>query len=116
MLVRKTESEPAPDNQAIRSTLPRFTPEALKADQSLVDLLGQIGEQKEATPDQIALAWLLARKPWIVPIPGTTKHHRLEENIGAVAIELSREDLQQIESAASKITVQGRGIRSTLRK
>jgi aryl-alcohol dehydrogenase-like predicted oxidoreductase len=90
-----------------RSTLPRFTPEALKANQALVDLLGAIAKQKKATPAQIALAWLLAQKPWIVPIPGTTKLHRLEENIGAVAIELSAGDLQQIESAASKITVEG---------
>jgi aryl-alcohol dehydrogenase-like predicted oxidoreductase len=90
-----------------RSTLPRFTPEALKANQALVDLLGSIAAQKKATPAQIALAWLLAQKPWIVPIPGTTKLHRLEENIGAAAIELSAEDLQQIEGAAAKITVEG---------
>ena len=90
-----------------RSTLPRFTPEARKANQALVDLLIKIGKQKNATPAQIALAWLLAQKPWIVPIPGTTKLHRLEENIGAVAIELSKDDLGQIEEAASKITVQG---------
>ncbi len=90
-----------------RSTLPRFTPEARKANQSLVKLLGRIAEQKKATPAQIALAWLLAQKPWIVPIPGTTKLHRLEENIGAVAIEFSADDLEQIESTASKITVQG---------
>lgn len=90
-----------------RSTLPRFTPEAMKANQALVDLLTMIAEQKKATPAQIALAWLLAQKPWIVPIPGTTKLHRLEENIGAVAIELSAGDLAQIESAASKIAVQG---------
>jgi aryl-alcohol dehydrogenase-like predicted oxidoreductase len=90
-----------------RSTLPRFTPEALKANQALVDLLGSIAAQKKATPAQIALAWLLAQKPWIVPIPGTTKLHRLEENIGAAAIELSPDDLQKIDSAASKITVEG---------
>ncbi len=90
-----------------RSTLPRFTPEALKANHALVDLLGTIAAEKKTTPAQIALAWLLAQKPWIVPIPGTTKLHRLEENIGAVAIELSEEDLHQIESAASKITVEG---------
>ena len=90
-----------------RSTLPRFTPETRKSNQAVVDLLTEIGKQKGATPAQIALAWLLAQKPWIVPIPGTTKLHRLEENIGAVAIELSADDLQQIESAAAKITVEG---------
>jgi aryl-alcohol dehydrogenase-like predicted oxidoreductase len=90
-----------------RSTLPRFTPEALKANHALVDLLGKIAAQKKATPAQIALAWLLAQKPWIVPIPGTTKLHRLEENIGAVAVELSSADLNEIETAASQIEVQG---------
>src|SRR6266853_1307208 len=90
-----------------RSTLPRFTPEAMKANQALIDLLARIAERKKATPAQIALAWLLAQKPWIVPIPGTTKLHRLEENIGAVDIELTSENLREIESAASEITVQG---------
>ncbi|MDR3675324.1 MAG: aldo/keto reductase [Acidobacteriota bacterium] len=90
-----------------RSTLPRFTPEALKANQAVADLLGRIAKQKKATPAQIALAWLLAQKPWIVPIPGTTKLSRLEENIGAVAVELTPSDLREIDSAASKITVQG---------
>jgi aryl-alcohol dehydrogenase-like predicted oxidoreductase len=90
-----------------RSTLPRFTPEALKANQALIDLLGTIGKRKKATPAQIALAWLLAQKPWIVPIPGTTKLHRLDENIGAVAVKLTPDDLRDIESAASKITVHG---------
>jgi aryl-alcohol dehydrogenase-like predicted oxidoreductase len=90
-----------------RSTLPRFTPEAMKANQAVVDLLATIGKQKKATPAQIALAWLLAQKPWIVPIPGTTKLHRLEENLGAVAIELSADDLREIESAAAQIQVQG---------
>jgi len=90
-----------------RSTLPRFTPEALKANQALIDLLGQIAQHKKATPAQIALAWLLAQKPWIVPIPGTTKLNRLAENIGAAAVELTPNDLHDIESAASKITVQG---------
>jgi aryl-alcohol dehydrogenase-like predicted oxidoreductase len=90
-----------------RSTLPRFTPEAMKANQALVDLLGSIAAKKKATPAQIALAWLLAQKPWIVPIPGTTKLPRLEENIGAVAVELSPGDLRDIESAASKITIEG---------
>ena len=90
-----------------RSTLPRFTPEARKANQAVVDLLTTIGKQKNATPAQIALAWLLAQKPWIVPIPGTTKLHRLEENIGALAVELSADDLSAIESAAAKIQVEG---------
>jgi aryl-alcohol dehydrogenase-like predicted oxidoreductase len=90
-----------------RGNLPRFTPEARKANQAVVDLLSSIAAQKKATPAQIALAWLLAQKPWIVPIPGTTKLNRLEENIGAVGIELSPDDLQQIESAAAKITVEG---------
>lgn len=95
------------DSSDFRSSLPRFTPEALKANQALVDLLGQIAAEKKATPAQIALAWLLARKPWIVPIPGTTRLDRLEENIGAAAIELTPEDLGKIESAAALITVQG---------
>ncbi len=95
------------DSSDIRTTIPRFTPEARKVNQALVDLLAKIGKQKNATPAQIALAWLLAQKPWIVPIPGTRKLERLEENIGAVAIELTPEDLREIESAASKITVQG---------
>jgi aryl-alcohol dehydrogenase-like predicted oxidoreductase len=95
------------DSSDFRSILPRFTPEALKANQALVNLLAGIGERKKATPAQIALAWLLARKPWMVPIPGTTKLARLEENIGAVAVELTSGDLREIESAASKITVQG---------
>jgi aryl-alcohol dehydrogenase-like predicted oxidoreductase len=95
------------DSSDFRSTLPRFTPEALKANQALIDLLASIGKRKKATPAQIALAWLLAQKPWIVPIPGTTKLERLEENIGAVSIGLTREDLREIDAAASKITVQG---------
>ena len=95
------------DRSDFRNSLPRFTPEARKANQALVDLLGAIAERKQATPAQIALAWLLARKPWIVPIPGTTKLHRLDENIGAAALELTPDDLREIESAASKITVQG---------
>jgi aryl-alcohol dehydrogenase-like predicted oxidoreductase len=95
------------DSSDLRSTLPRFTPEARKANQALVDLLGEIAKRKKATPAQIALAWLLAQKPWIVPIPGTTKLHRLDENIGAASIELSLDDLRDIEDAASKIKVQG---------
>ena len=90
-----------------RSTLPRFKAEALKANQAVVGLLGRIARQKGATPAQIALAWLLAQKPWIVPIPGTTKLSRLEENIGSLAIELTSEDLGDIDAAASKITVEG---------
>ena len=90
-----------------RSTLPRFTPEALRANQALINLLGSIAERKKATPAQIALAWLLAQKPWIVPIPGTTKLHRLDENIGALSVELTPDDLRNINVAASKITVQG---------
>jgi aryl-alcohol dehydrogenase-like predicted oxidoreductase len=95
------------DSSDFRSILPRFTPEAMKANQALVDLLGKIAQRKKATPAQIALAWLLAQKPWIVPIPGTTKLGRLEENIGALSIELTSDDLREIESAASKIKVQG---------
>jgi aryl-alcohol dehydrogenase-like predicted oxidoreductase len=91
----------------IRNTIPRFTPEARKTNQALVDLLEEIAEQKKATPAQIALAWLLAQKPWIAPIPGTTKLNRLEENIGAASITLTPDDLREIEGAASKITVQG---------
>jgi len=95
------------DSSDFRNILPRFTPAAMKANRALVDLLGAIAERKKATPAQIALAWLLARKPWIVPIPGTTKTARLEENIGAASIELTAEDLRDIERAASEITVQG---------
>jgi aryl-alcohol dehydrogenase-like predicted oxidoreductase len=95
------------DSSDFRSTLPRFTPEALNANQALIRLLESIGERKKATPAQIALAWLLARKPWIVPIPGTTKLNRLDENIGALSIELTSDDLLDIETAAAKITVQG---------
>jgi aryl-alcohol dehydrogenase-like predicted oxidoreductase len=106
-LTGKMDEKTTFDSSDFRSTLPRFTPEALKANQALVDLLGKIGKRKKATPAQIALAWLLAQKPWIVPIPGTTKLHRLDENIGAVSVELTPDDLRDIESAASKITVQG---------
>ena len=90
-----------------RSTLPRFTPEARKANQALVDLLERVAKQKNATPAQIALTWLLAQKPWIVPIPGTTKLHRLEENIDSASIELTKDDLHEIEEAASKIKIEG---------
>ena len=95
------------DSSDFRSTLPRFTPEALKANQALINLLARIGERKKATPAQIALAWLLAQKPWMVPIPGTTKLDRLDENIGAVSVELTPDDLRDIENATSKITVEG---------
>jgi aryl-alcohol dehydrogenase-like predicted oxidoreductase len=95
------------DSTDFRNTLPRFTPEARKANQGLVDLLGEIAKRKKATPAQIALAWLLAQKPWIVPIPGTTKLNRLEENLGAAEIELTSDDLAEIESAASQVEVQG---------
>lgn len=95
------------DSTDIRSTIPRFTPEARQANQVLVDLLASIAQRKNATPAQIALAWLLAQKPWIVPIPGTRRLSRLAENIGAVAIELTSDDLRDIESAAAQITVQG---------
>ena len=106
-LTGKMDQNTTFDSSDFRHRLPRFTPEALKANQSLVDLLGRIAERKKVTPAQIALAWLLAQKPWIVPIPGTTKLHRLEENIGAVALDLTPEDLREIDDAASRITVQG---------
>ncbi len=106
-LTGKIDENTTFDSSDFRNTLPRFTPEARKANQALVNLLGKIAERKKATPAQIALAWLLAQKPWIVPIPGTTKLRRFEENIGAAAVELTSDDLREIESAASKITVQG---------
>jgi aryl-alcohol dehydrogenase-like predicted oxidoreductase len=95
------------DSTDLRNSLPRFAAEARKANQAVVELLGKIAERKQATPAQIALAWLLAQKPWIVPIPGTTKLHRLEENLRAAEVELTPDDLREIDSAASKITVQG---------
>ncbi|HWZ82241.1 MAG TPA: aldo/keto reductase [Terriglobales bacterium] len=95
------------ESNDFRSRLPRFTPEALKANQALVDLLGAIAHKRNATPAQVALAWLLAQKPWIVPIPGTTKLHRLDENIGAVTVDLTSDDLRDIETAASGITIEG---------
>src|SRR5882672_8471965 len=106
-LTGKMNENTAFDSSDLRSTLPRFTPEARKANQVLVELLGEIAKRKKATPAQIALGWLLAQKLWIVPIPGTTKLHRLEENIGAASIELTTDDLRKIESAASQIEVQG---------
>jgi aryl-alcohol dehydrogenase-like predicted oxidoreductase len=99
-----------------RNIVPRFTPEARKANQALVDLLRTIAERKKATPAQIALAWLLAQKPWIVPIPGTTKLSRLDENIGALGVELTRDDLNEIEAVASKITIQGERYPEALEK
>jgi aryl-alcohol dehydrogenase-like predicted oxidoreductase len=106
-LTGKIDESTTFDSTDFRNTVPRFTPEARKANQALVELLRAIGEKKNATPAQIALAWLLAQKPWIVPIPGTTKPHRLEENNGAASVELTTDDLRDIESAASEITVQG---------
>ncbi len=106
-LTGKIDENTAFDSSDIRSGIPRFTPEARKANGALVDLLGRIAQQKNATPAQIALAWLLAQKPWIVPIPGTRRLERLDENLGAVAVELTADDLRAIESAAAQITVQG---------
>jgi aryl-alcohol dehydrogenase-like predicted oxidoreductase len=106
-LTGKIDENTTFDSSDFRNIVPRFTPEARKANQALVELLRAIGEKKNATPAQVALAWLLAQKTWIVPIPGTTKTHRLDENIGAAGVELTPEDLREIESAASKITVQG---------
>lgn len=106
-LTGKIDENTTFDSSDFRNIVPRFTTEARKANQALVDLLGKVAKQKNATPAQLALAWLLAQKPWIVPIPGTTKLHRLEENLGAAEIELTPDDLREIDSAASKITVQG---------
>jgi aryl-alcohol dehydrogenase-like predicted oxidoreductase len=106
-LTGKIDEHTTFDSTDFRSTVPRFNVENRKANQALVDLLGRFAEQKQATPAQLALAWLLAKKPWIVPIPGTTKLHRLEENIGAVSVALTPDDLREIEVAASRITVQG---------
>jgi len=106
-LTGKIDEKTTFDSSDFRNIVPRFTPEARKANLALVDLLARIAKRKKSTPAQIALAWLLARKPWIVPIPGTRKLERLEENIGAAAVELTTDDLREIEGAASKITVQG---------
>src|SRR4029078_9570318 len=106
-LTGKIDENTTFDSSDFRNVVPRFTAEARKANQLLVDLLREISERKKATPAQIALAWLLAQKPWIVPIPGTTKLHRLEENNGAAAMELTAEDLNEIETAAAKIKVEG---------
>jgi aryl-alcohol dehydrogenase-like predicted oxidoreductase len=104
------------DKNDFRNIVPRFTTESRKANQAVVDLLGKLADEKKAAPAQIALAWLLAQKPWIVPIPGTTKLHRLDENVGAVAVELTTEDLRQIDSSFSKITVQGARYPDNLQK
>src|SRR2546423_1357231 len=106
-LTGKIDENTTFDRSDFRNIVPRFTPEARKANRALVDLLGRIAERKKATPAQVALAWLLAQKPWIVPIPGTRKLERLDENIGAVAVELTPDDLREIDSAASQITVHG---------
>ncbi|MBV8199551.1 MAG: aldo/keto reductase, partial [Acidobacteria bacterium] len=106
-LTGKIDEHTAFDSSDFRSTVPRFTPEARRANRALVELLGSIARRKGATPAQVALAWLLAQRPWIVPIPGTTKLHRLQENVAAAAVELTAGDLAGIESAASQITVQG---------
>jgi aryl-alcohol dehydrogenase-like predicted oxidoreductase len=106
-LTGKMDKQTTFDSSDFRSKLPRFTPEALKANQALVVLLGTIGKRKQATVAQIALAWLLAQKPWIVPIPGTTKLQRLDENLGAVNVELTPDDLREIDGAAAQITIQG---------
>ena len=106
-LTGKIDESTSFDSSDFRSILPRFQAEALKANQSMVDLLGTIAQKKKATPAQIALAWLLAQKPWIVPIPGTTKLNRLDENLGAAEVELTPDDLREIETAASAIAVQG---------
>jgi aryl-alcohol dehydrogenase-like predicted oxidoreductase len=106
-LTGKINEETKFDKSDFRNIVPRFNPDNRRANQALVNLIGKFAQQKKATPAQIALAWLLAQKPWIVPIPGTTKLHRLEENIGAAALELTREDLRQLETAASTISVQG---------
>ncbi len=106
-LTGKIDENTTFDSNDFRNVVPRFTPEARKANQALVELISQVAERKQATPAQVALAWLLAQKPWIVPIPGTTKLNRLEENIGASEIKLSAEDLRELETAAAAITIQG---------
>jgi aryl-alcohol dehydrogenase-like predicted oxidoreductase len=106
-LTGKIDESTTFDSNDFRNALPRFTPENRKANQAIVDVLARIAERKKATPAQIALAWLLAQKPWIVPIPGTKKLERLEENIGAASVELTSSDLRDIESAASTITIRG---------
>jgi aryl-alcohol dehydrogenase-like predicted oxidoreductase len=106
-LTGKIDANTKFDGSDFRANVPRFAPDALKANLALVDMVRAVARRKRATPAQVALAWLLAQKPWIVPIPGTTKLHRLQENLGAVAVELTADDLQEIDAAVSKITVQG---------
>ena len=106
-LTGKIDENTTFDSTDFRASVPRFTPEARKANRALVDLLGSIAQRKNATPAQIALAWLLAQKPWIVPIPGTTKLHRLQENVAAASVELTKGDLRDIESAVAQIPVEG---------
>jgi aryl-alcohol dehydrogenase-like predicted oxidoreductase len=106
-LTGKIDENTTFDSTDFRNTIPRFTPEARKANQALVDLIGEIARRKDATPAQIALAWILAQKPWIVPIPGTTKLHRLQENLAATKVELTVDDLREIDDAASAITIEG---------
>jgi len=115
-LTGKINEETTFDKNDFRNIVPRFTPENRKANQAVVDLLSRVAAQKKATPAQIALAWILAQKPWMVPIPGTTKLHRLEENVGAAAVELTADDLRQIDSATSKIPVQGARYPENLQK
>jgi aryl-alcohol dehydrogenase-like predicted oxidoreductase len=115
-LTGKIDEDTKFDKNDFRNIVPRFTPEARKANQAVVDLLGELAEGKKATPAQVALAWLLAQKSWIVPIPGTTKLHRLEENIGAATVELSPEELRQIGNAVSKIAVEGARYPEALQK
>jgi aryl-alcohol dehydrogenase-like predicted oxidoreductase len=115
-LTGKITEETKFDKTDFRNIVPRFTAENRKANQAVVDLLGKVAEQKKATPAQIALAWILAQKPWMVPIPGTTKLHRLEENIGAANVQLTADDLRQIDSASSKIPVQGARYPENLQK
>jgi aryl-alcohol dehydrogenase-like predicted oxidoreductase len=115
-LTGKINEETKFEKNDFRNKVPRFTAENRKANQTLVDLLSKFAQQKKATPAQIALAWLLARKPWIVPIPGTTKVHRLEENLGALNVELSPDDLRDLEGATSKIPVQGARYTEELQK
>ncbi len=115
-LTGKISEETEFDKTDFRNIVPRFSAENRKNNQAMVDLIGKFAQQKKVTPAQIALAWLLAQKPWIVPIPGTTKLHRLEENIGATAVELTRDDIRELESAASKISVQGARYPEALQK
>jgi aryl-alcohol dehydrogenase-like predicted oxidoreductase len=115
-LTGKIDASTKFDSTDFRAVFPRFTEEARKANQAVVDLLHQIAKRKNATPAQIALAWLLAQKPWIVPIPGTTKIHRQEENIGSASVELAPQDLSEINAAASNIPIQGKRLPESILK